>query len=60
MFYPSINHGLSKVSQTIMGVDLEGTTASPRQASQPHVSSPTLKVNSKHIYSDLKDSEFWD
>lgn len=60
MFYLCMKHALSTVSQTIMGGDLEGTTASPSQASQPHVSSPTLKVNSKLIYSGLKDSEFWD
>lgn len=59
MFYPCVNHGHSTVSQATMGVDLEGTAASPSQASQPHVSSPTLKENSKHIYSGLKDSEFW-
>lgn len=56
MFYPCMNHGPSTVSQAIMGVDLEGTTASP---SQPHISSPTLKENSKHIYNGRKDSESW-
>lgn len=33
MFQPCLNHGLSTVSQTIMGADLEGTTASPRHPS---------------------------
>lgn len=58
MFYPCMNHGLSTVSQTTMGVDLEGTKASPSQASHPHGSSPTLKENSKHIYNGLKAREF--
>lgn len=33
MFHPCMNHGLSTVSQTIMGADLEGTTGSPRHPS---------------------------